>query len=288
VVHLDLVATPATPHLPQRRLGAGMQVAVSAVLHAVLLVAAALIRIDAVPAADAPRFVPMPVPSVRLVFLAPELPVASRGGGGGGNRQSAPIRRAEGAGVDDVTLRVRKPPPVTASSSSPVDTVAPLPSVLLDAKPLASGTFEQAGLLAAVTMSGTSMGPGSGGGVGTGVGTGIGSGRGAGIGPGSGGGTGGGIYRAGGGVTAPRLTKEVRPRYTGEALRLKITGTVVLEAVITTDGCASQIRIVRSLDRGGLDEEAIKAVTQWRFEPGRLGGTPVDVLVEILVDFSVR
>jgi TonB family protein len=72
------------------------------------------------------------------------------------------------------------------------------------------------------------------------------------------------------------------------ALRFKITGTVVLEAVVTTDGRASQIRVVRSLDRGGLDDEAIAAVAQWRFEPGRLEGTPVDVLVTILVDFSLR
>ena len=288
MVHLELVANPATPHLPQRRLGTGMQVGVSAVLHALLLVVAALVRTAAGPGADAPRFVPMPAPSVRLVFLAPEVPFAGRGGGGGGNRQPAPIRRAEDAGVDSVTLRARKPPPASAPPPPTFDTSAPLPSVLLDAKPLASGTFEHPGLPAAINMSGTSAGPGSGGGVGTGVGTGIGPGRGPGLGPGSGGGTGGGVYRAGGNVTAPRLIKDVRPRYTGEALRYKITGTVVMEAVITTDGCASQIRIVRSLDPGGLDQEAIAAVTQWRFEPGRLGGTPVDVLVTILVDFSLR
>lgn len=234
--------------------------------------------VQSTPAADSP---------VRLVFLAPELPVAGGGGGGGGNRQSAPIRRASDVGVDSITLRVRKPPPLTSPSAPAVDTVAPLPSVLLDARPLASGTFEQPGLPAAAAMSGTSMGPGSGGGVGTGVGSGIGSGRGPGLGPGSGGGTGGGVYRAGGGVTAPRLIEQVRPRYTGEALRKAITGTVVLEAVVTADGCASQIRVVRSLDRG-LDQEAIAAVMQWRFEPGRLDGTPVDVLVTILVDFSLR
>ena len=287
MLHLDLAAAPATPHLPRRRLGAGTQVAASAMLHAVLLVIAALIK-TAAPASDAPRSVPTPDPPIRLVFLAPALPVAGGGGGGGGNQQSAPIRRAEGAGLDSFTLRVRKPPSMTPPSAPAVDTVAPLPSVLLDAKPLASGTFEQPGLPAAAPMSGTSMGPGSGGGVGTGVGTGIGSGRGPGVGPGSGGGTGGGVYRAGGNVTAPVLIKQVRPRYTGEALRQKIQGTVVLEAVVTTDGCASQIRVVRSLDRGGLDEEAIATVAQWRFEPGRLGGIPVDVLVTILVDFSVR
>ena len=63
---------------------------------------------------------------------------------------------------------------------------------------------------------------------------------------------------------------------------------MVLEAIVTGAGCASHIRVVRSLDRGGLDEEAVAAVAQWRFEPGRLAGAPVDVIVTILVDFSVR
>lgn len=58
--------------------------------------------------------------------------------------------------------------------------------------------------------------------------------------------------------------------------------------VVTVDGCASQIRVIRSLDAGGLDEEAVMAAAQWRFEPGRLGTTPVPVIVTIVVDFSVR
>jgi protein TonB len=116
----------------------------------------------------------------------------------------------------------------------------------------------------------------------------MGSGRGPGLGPGSGGGTGGGIYRPGGAVSTPRLIKEVKPRYTPDALQHMIQGTVVLEAIVTSDGCPSHIRVVRSLDRGGLDEEAVAAVAQWRFEPGRLAGAPVDVLVTILLDFSIR
>ena len=286
MLHLDLAHAPATPHLPRRRLGAAAQVAASAVMHAVLLVIALLVKTAVVPE-DVVQSIPTADTPVRLVFLAPKLPVAGGGGGGGGNQQPAPIRRAEGKGADSMTLRVRKQPPLTPPSAPAMDTFPPLPSVLLDARPLASGTFEQAGLPAAASMSGTSMGPGSGGGVGTGVGTGIGSGRGPGLGPGSGGGTGGGVYRAGGGVTAPRLIEQIRPRYTGDALRKAITGTVILEAIVTSDGCASQIRVVRSLDRG-LDQEAIAAVMQWRFEPGRLEGTPVDVLVTILVDFSLR
>ena len=84
------------------------------------------------------------------------------------------------------------------------------------------------------------------------------------------------------------MIKEVRPRYTPEALRDKIQGTVVLEVVVTSEGRPSQIRVVRPLDRGGLDEEAVATVAQWRFEPGRLAGTPVDVLVTVMLDFMIR
>ena len=214
------------------------------------------------------------------------------GGGGGGNQQPGPIRRAQGVGSDPITLRVRKRPaptaPATTASAPAVEDVPPLPSIVLDAKPLASGLFDQIGLPTGGVMSGTSTGPGSGGGVGTGIGTGIGSGRGPGLGPGSGGGTGGGVYRPGGAVSAPRLIKEVKPGTRRRRSEQMIQGTVVLEVIVTGDGCASQIRVVRSLDRGGLDEEAVAAVAQWRFEPGRLAGAPVDVLVTVMVDFSIR
>jgi protein TonB len=97
-----------------------------------------------------------------------------------------------------------------------------------------------------------------------------------------------GVLPPGGSVSAPRLIKEVTPRYTSEALRNKIQGAVWLEAVVTGDGCTSQVRVFRSLDRGDLDEEAVAAVAQWQFEPGRLAGVPVDVLVTIRLEFSIR
>ena len=261
-----------------------------------LVVIAAVIQTTSAPRIDvrrAERITDQQRPAVRhLVFLAPERPPTGRGGGGGGNQRPEPIRRAQGVGADTITLRVRKLPspaaPVTTAAAPAVEDVPALPSIVLDAKPLASGLFDQVGLPTGGVLSGTSTGPGSGGGVGTGSGTGMGSGRGPGFGPGSGGGTGGGIYRAGGAVSAPRLIKEVKPRYTSEALVKRVQGTVVLEVIVTADGCASKIRIVRSLDAGGLDEEAVAAVAQWRFEPGRLGATPVDVLVTIVLDFTIR
>jgi TonB family protein len=222
-----------------------------------------------------------------MVFLAPEITHLG-GGGGGGNQHPGPIQRAQAVGQDRVTLRVQEPGRAPTVSKPAVAEVPPIPSLELEAKPLASGFFERAGLPAGVEASTASTGPGSGGGVGTGVGTGMGSGHGPGLGPGSGGGAGGGVYRPGGPVSAPRLIKDVKPRYTGEALLNKIQGVVVLEAVVKADGCVSRIRVVKSLDPGGLDDEAIAAAAQWQFEPGRLAGAPVDVLVTIMLSFTLR
>ena len=290
MLHLDPLE-PRTPQLPHPRFGALTQLGTSAALHVTLFVIAVLVA-TTTSAPTIERRQPVPIAEQRtpdvthVVFLAPALRRKGAGGGGGGNQQAAPIRRAQGVGSDAITLRVRKPP-ATPASLPPTENVSATPSVVLDAKPLSSGIFDQIGLPTGGVLSGASTGPGSGGGVGTGVGTGIGSGRGPGLGLGSGGGTGGGVYRPGGAVSGPRLIKEVKPSYTNDALRRKIQGAVVLEAVVTVDGCPSQVRVIRSLDPEGLDAQAVAAVAQWQFEPGRLAGTPVDVLVTIQLDFRI-
>lgn len=287
MLHLDPLA-PRPPRLPSRRLDALPQLLFSAGVHATLVVLALLIEFTAAPGIGPPRPQSTSKQELpRLVFLAPQLPESGRGGGGGGNQQPGPIRKAQGVGPDPITLRTRKaPPPLIPDTTAAPHPMEP-PAVVLDAKPLASGVFDQVGLPVGAMVS-PSTGTGTGGGVGTGTGTGIGSGSGSGLGPGSGGGTGGGEYRPGGVVSPPRLIEQVRPRYTPEALRNKIQGTVILEVVVTSEGCPSRIRVVRSLDPGGLDKEAIATVAQWRFEPGRIGETAVDVLVTVMLDFTVR
>jgi protein TonB len=133
----------------------------------------------------------------------------------------------------------------------------------------------------------TSQGSGIGGGTGTGRGTGDGEGLGSGIGPGSGGGTGGGPYRAGSGVEPPRLLREVKAHYTDEARRRGLTGHVLLEIVITRDGTVGDVSVRRGLG-AGLDQRAIEAVRQWTFAPARRLGQPVDVIVEVAVEFMMR
>ena len=260
--------------------------AVSAAIHVVAVASVVAVLAGTRPAAPSavlgrPDATVMMMP--RAVFLV--APGRGGGGGGGGNRQSAPIRRAERAGRDRATVPIARPLITTERTA---DVPAPAQQVLLDAKPLASGIIEQVGALEGGIGFGTSQGPGSGGGVGEGVGTGIGPGRGPGIGPGSGGGTGGGVYWPGGGVTPPTLVSQVRPSYTSDALRQRIQGTVLIELIVRRDGQPTDIRVVRSLDPGGLDLEAVEAVRQWRFNPGRFAGAPVNVLVTIVLEFSIR
>ena len=91
------------------------------------------------------------------------------------------------------------------------------------------------------------------------------------------------------GVTLPKLISEVKPQYTPEAMRARIEGTVTLTAVVRTDGTPEEIEVTKSLDsEHGLDERAVAAVSQWRFEPGRKDGRPVPVRVEIEIRFQLK
>jgi protein TonB len=123
--------------------------------------------------------------------------------------------------------------------------------------------------------------------VGSGQGTGIGNGDGSGIGPGSGGGTGGGPYRPGTGITPPSIQREVRPDYTDEGRRRGLAGDVVVEIVVRADGSVGAVKLLQGLG-AGLDQRAIDAVRQWKFNPAKRYGTPVDVIVEVAVEFKLR
>jgi TonB family protein len=130
-------------------------------------------------------------------------------------------------------------------------------------------------------------GSGTGGGVGSGTGTGIGEGDGSGVGPGTGGGTGGGPFRPGSGIDPPRLLREIKADYTDVARRRGIEGDVILEIVVRHDGTVGNVTVLKRLG-GGLDERAVQAVRQWRFAPASRHGSPVDVIVEVAVEFKLR
>ena len=247
-----------------------------------------------------------PMDLARLVFIAS--PGPGGGGGGGGLRQPKPPARAELKGRSKLASpvavtkvarrepaeRVTTPPPAPAPEPKPEPAPpppppppAPAPPVVAPVVSAPSDTADRAGLPVATPSDTNSSGSGTGGGTGTGTGTGAGPGNGAGIGDGSIAGTGGGPYRPGSGITPPSILREVKPVYTEEGRRRSVEGDVVMEVVVRADGSIGNVRVLHGLG-AGLDQRAIDAVRQWRFNPARRFGTPVDVLVEIAVEFRLR
>jgi protein TonB len=95
------------------------------------------------------------------------------------------------------------------------------------------------------------------------------------------------VYQPGEGIKNPVVVKEVKPNYTGSAMRRKVRGTVELSAIVLKDGTVGDVAVKRSLDEE-LDQEAIKAVKQWEFKPGTKDGDPVNVRVSIDLTFTYR
>jgi TonB family protein len=90
------------------------------------------------------------------------------------------------------------------------------------------------------------------------------------------------------GITAPRVLHQIAAQYTADAMRAKIEGSVILEAVVGTDGRVDAIHIAQSLDAlHGLDEQAVRALQQWTFTPGMKDGLPVPVAIKVELTFHL-
>lgn len=99
-----------------------------------------------------------------------------------------------------------------------------------------------------------------------------------------------GAYRDGEpGLVPPKLIKSVQPTYTSEAMRAKIQGEVWIEAIVQPNGIVGDLRVTQSLDsKFGLDEAAVEAAKKWQFIPGKIGGVPVPVLIQLVLEFKLH
>jgi protein TonB len=88
----------------------------------------------------------------------------------------------------------------------------------------------------------------------------------------------------------PESINPFPPQYPDFAIRTGVEGTVILEVNVYKDSTVGNIRVLKSLmaGPGGLDEAAIAAVKQWRFQPGKYGGKPIDTRVVIPIEFSLN
>ena len=83
------------------------------------------------------------------------------------------------------------------------------------------------------------------------------------------------------------MTFRVEPTYSEEARKARYQGIVLLSAIVRKDGTIEILKVLRGLGLG-LDERAIEALRQWRFEPATRAGQPVDVALNIEVNFTLR
>jgi len=91
--------------------------------------------------------------------------------------------------------------------------------------------------------------------------------------------------RVSSGVAQGLLVRQVKPQYPQLALRARIQGTVVLQAVIGKDGAVQDLRVVSGHPL--LTTAAIEAVKQWRYRPYYLNDEPVAVDTQINVSFTL-
>lgn len=277
-------------HQPAPR-AAGLPAAASAAIHAVMLGGLMLAAVAQMGTSEARTLDLIEAEPMRLVFLAE--PGPGGGGGGGGLRMPtpAPKARREGASPLSSPMPERRPvapdPPPTPPEPPPPVPAEWLPPVEAPVATRPADDETRAGVLEETPADAPSRGSGEGGGAGTGTGVGLGEGDGSGVGDGEGGGYGGGVYGPGSGVQPPKLLLEIKPDYTEEARRRGIEGDVVMEIVVRRDGSVGDVRVLQGLG-AGLDQQAAGAVRRWRFAPATRRGTPVDVRVEVAVEFKLR
>jgi TonB family protein len=85
-------------------------------------------------------------------------------------------------------------------------------------------------------------------------------------------------------VQPPAKVRNVEPVYPAEARQAGVRGAVVVRITIGTDGTVNDAQVVRSVPPL---EAALDAVREWMFEPTVVAGKPVEVVMDVLVNFTL-
>jgi periplasmic protein TonB len=106
-----------------------------------------------------------------------------------------------------------------------------------------------------------------------------------------------GIYHRGDGVLPPKLVYAPDPEFTEEARRKKLEGTVVVSLIVAATGKPHDVKVTRSLAEGvskklhraavGLDQSAVRAVQEYRFEPAKYSDKPVPFETTVEVNYRI-
>jgi protein TonB len=85
-----------------------------------------------------------------------------------------------------------------------------------------------------------------------------------------------------------QVTLNRKPSYPADAYAAGREGTVILIVLVAADGTVANVSLETSSGTESLDEAALRAVRNWRFEPGRRRGVPVPCEVRVPLRFAIR
>jgi TonB family protein len=88
-------------------------------------------------------------------------------------------------------------------------------------------------------------------------------------------------------LSAPVPLRKVDPKYPPSLMSERVEGEVVLYAVIRGDGTVDSIQLVHGIDEK-LDENAMQALSQWKFQPAARQGSPVELEAIVHIPFRLR
>jgi TonB family protein len=87
-------------------------------------------------------------------------------------------------------------------------------------------------------------------------------------------------------LSGPVPLQKVDPKYPPTLISERVTGEVILYAVIRRDGSVDSIQLVRGIDEQ-LDANAIRALRQWKFRPGAKQGIPIELEAIVHIPFRL-
>jgi TonB family protein len=216
------------------------------------------------------------------------------GGGGGGNQARTPASQGQLPewALDPTPLAPTTRPTMQPPALPMIEQLRGDPSQNLKRDDLAPTGLPDG------VLGPPSDGPGINKGIGTGDRGGAGPGRERGAGPGEDGGEKGGRFKIGEHRPNPDTNQAVdsrpialnkpRPNYTEEARKAKVQGAVRARVLVGADGAVKQVRILGAGLPGGLNEEAIQAAKQMRFQAAMRNGEKVAYWVTVEIEFNLR
>jgi TonB family protein len=95
------------------------------------------------------------------------------------------------------------------------------------------------------------------------------------------------VYRVGGNIKAPIPLNSVEARYTTAARKARIEGVCLVSFIVDANGTPLNLKVIKSLDPG-LDQNALNAVSKYRFKPAMNNDKPVPVILTVEVNFQLK